>query len=262
MPSVWPVLHRGSTGPEVGNLQRFLASRGWPLEADEQFGTKTEGALTEYQAAHTPVLSVTNIFDAATRSAAVNDGFIPFLQAKHFSPHWPRIDRPVRILVIHTMENSEKPSQAENVARWFAGASAPNASAHYCVDASSTVQCVRDGDEAWHAPGANGDGIGIEHAGTAAQTPDAWHDEYSVLVLLRSAKLAAALCLRHDIPATLLTPLEIRDPSARGLCGHVDISKAFGGTHWDPGPNFPWSMYLAAIRSELEKLRGEDVVAW
>src|SRR3982750_3889302 len=92
---------------------------------------------------------------------------IPFVQARNFtrgrSNH-------IDVLVIHTMESPEKPDTAESVANWFAGSTAPQASAHYCIDANSVVQCVQDGDVAWHAPGANHNGIGFEHAGRAAQT--------------------------------------------------------------------------------------------
>ena len=76
---------------------------------------------------------------------------------------------PIDLLVIHTMEAPEKPDTAENVAKWFAGSTAPQASAHYCIDADSIVQCVQDRDVAWHAPGANHNGLGFEHAGTAGR---------------------------------------------------------------------------------------------
>ena len=75
----------------------------------------------------------------------------------------------IDVLVIHTMESPEKPDTAESVANWFGGATAPEASAHYCIDSDSIVQCVHDEDVAWHAPGANHNGLGFEHAGRAAQ---------------------------------------------------------------------------------------------
>jgi N-acetyl-anhydromuramyl-L-alanine amidase AmpD len=59
--------------------------------------------------------------------------------------------RKIDLIVIHTMEMDEKGETAEQCARWFANPAA-QASAHYCVDADSIVQCVRDQDVAWHAP--------------------------------------------------------------------------------------------------------------
>ena len=99
----------------------------------------------------------------------------PFIQARNSTPaNRTTID----LLVIHTMEAPEKPDTAENVARWFAGSTAPQASAHYCIDDDSIVQCVHDKDVAWHAPGANHNGLGFEHAGFAAQAPKDWQDAY------------------------------------------------------------------------------------
>src|SRR6476469_11249703 len=101
---------------------------------------------------------------------------IPFAQARNYPHHR---SNPIDVIVIQTMESPEKPDTAESVAAWFAGSSAPQASAHYCIDANSVVECVRDTDVAWHAPGANHNGIGLEHAGRAAQSAADWNDEYS-----------------------------------------------------------------------------------
>jgi N-acetyl-anhydromuramyl-L-alanine amidase AmpD len=33
-----------------------------------------------------------------------------------------------------------------------------------------------------------------------------------------------------------------------GICGHVEVSQAFHlSTHTDPGPNFPWSQFMAVV---------------
>lgn len=164
----------------------------------------------------------------------------------------------VDLIVIHTMEAAEKPNTAENVAAWFASANAPKASAHFCVDSDSTVQCVSEEDVAWHAPGANHNGIGIEHAGYAKQTGNEWADEYSTRMLERSAKLCAELCKRWNIPLKRVGPTDLRAGGARGICGHVDVSKAFGkSTHYDPGVSFPWDRYLKLIELELFQFSGE-----
>src|SRR5205809_2755015 len=118
----------------------------------------------------------------------------PFIQARNFTA---TSGRSVDVLVIHTMEAPETANTAENVAKWFAGSTAPQASAHYCIDANSIVQCVQDDDVAWHAPGANSDGIGFEHAGFASQGRSDWNDAYSSAMLERSAGLVAAKAKEH-----------------------------------------------------------------
>jgi len=70
------------------------------------------------------------------------------------------------VVVIHDIEGPEKVTSAESCARYFATMDdGRKASAHVCVDADSEVRCVPDEDTAFHAPGCNSDGLGIEHAG-------------------------------------------------------------------------------------------------
>jgi N-acetyl-anhydromuramyl-L-alanine amidase AmpD len=172
----------------------------------------------------------------------------PFIQARNFTKGR---SGPIDLVVIHTMESPEKPVTAENVAQWFGGSSAPKASAHYCIDSDSIVQCVKDTDVAWHAPGANHDGIGLEHAGRAAQAAQDWADPYSKAMLERSAVLTASLCKRYDIPVTWLRPAHLL-AGKRGITGHVDVSRAFKKSdHHDPGPNFPIERYLALVKAHL-----------
>jgi len=167
------------------------------------------------------------------------------------SPHVKRTGgRQIDLIVVHTMEMDEKGETAENCAQWFCNPKA-KVSAHYCVDADSVVQCVQDKDVAWHAPGANHDGIGIEHAGRAKQTGRDWSDEYSTAMLERSATLAAELCRKYKIPVTWLFPADLV-AGKRGITTHDAVSKAFKrGSHWDPGQGFPVEKYLALIRAKL-----------
>ncbi len=245
---------------EVGNWQRFTNALGFRdyqdnlLKVDESYGAKTASVTRRYQVDRG--MSPSGVVDELTRKRAIADGFIPFVQAKYadvFYPNEAAAQRP-RLIVIHTMENAEKPYSAENVALWFAGLAkdpAPRASAHYCIDEDSVVQCVRDTDRAWHAGKVNGYSIGIEHAGYAKQATADWFDRPSQAILWRSARLAADLCKKYGIPVQLASEESIADGSAVGFCGHVHVSKAFKHVngHWDPGPNFPYEHYLELIRS-------------
>src|SRR3954447_1869548 len=173
---------------------------------------------------------------------------IPFVQARNFTRGRSNA---VDVLVIHTMESPEKPDTAESVANWFGGAGAPEASAHYCVDADSVVQCVHDEDVAWHAPGANHNGLGFEHAGRAAQNEAGWNDDFSRAMLDRSAALVAEKAVENDIPAVWLRPADLR-AGKRGITGHMDVSEAFKRSdHHDPGTSFPIEEYLALVTAHM-----------
>jgi N-acetyl-anhydromuramyl-L-alanine amidase AmpD len=171
----------------------------------------------------------------------------PFIQ----SPHVTRTDgRRIDLIVIHTMELDERRDTAERCAAWFANPAA-KVSAHYCVDADSIVQCVRDQDVAWHAPGANHNGIGIEHAGRAAQTGRDWGDPYSRAMLDRSAALVAELCRKYELPVAWLGAAELR-AGQRGIATHKAVTDAFKrGGHGDPGQGFPAERYLALVRARM-----------
>ncbi len=172
-----------------------------------------------------------------------------FIQAKNYTAVPP--GRIIELVVLHTMEASEKPGTARAVARWFAGANAPQSSAHYCLDSTEVVACVREKDVAWAAPGANRNGIHLEHAGFAAQSAVNWADAYSQALLDRSATLCAEICERYSIPPVRLSAADLI-AKKRGICGHIEVTQAFKkSTHTDPGKNFPWEKYLALVAAKL-----------
>jgi N-acetyl-anhydromuramyl-L-alanine amidase AmpD len=151
--------------------------------------------------------------------------------------------RPIDVVVIHTMESPERAGAAEACARWFARPEA-EVSAHYCVDADSVVQCVREEDVAWHARGGNANSVGIELTGYAGQGAEGWGDAYSRAVLRRAARLTAEICGRYAVPVHRLRAADLA-AGRRGITGHADVSAAFRKSdHWDPGPDFPWTLFL------------------
>jgi len=172
----------------------------------------------------------------------------PFVE----SPNVTRTEgRPIDFVVVHTMEVAEWPGAAESVARWFAR-SESKVSAHYCVDADSVVQCVRERDIAWHARGGNARSIGVELAGRAGQGPDGWGDDYSRAVLDRAAAVVADVCARHEIPVRWVRAAGLLQ-GRRGVTGHVEVSRAFHKSgHWDPGPAFPALRFLELVRAAQE----------
>jgi len=166
---------------------------------------------------------------------------VPFVQARNYTGGRANA---IDVLVIHTMESPEKPDTAESVAAWFAGSTAPQASAHYCIDGNSIVQCVRDEDVAWHAPGANHNGLGFEHAGRAAQTAHDWSDDYSLACLALSAELVARKCEKHHIPVVWLQSADLRARQAghhgpRPGLGRVQAQRSPRSRHLVPGAALP-----------------------
>lgn len=169
----------------------------------------------------------------------------PFIPSQHITAV---SGRKIELIVIHTMEMAEKGNTAELCARWFQNPAA-KVSAHYCVDNNSIVQCVRDQNVAWCAPGANHNGIHIEHAGRAAQDFSGWDDQYSVEMLGRSAQLVAALCKKHKIPVKFKSAAGLKRGGS-GVTTHAAVSAAFKrSNHTDPGKQFPMGLYLGLVRA-------------
>lgn len=168
-----------------------------------------------------------------------------FTQARNY---YPGRRCPVRLVVVHTIEAPETEDRAEWCAQYFAGASAPVASAHYMVDPNSITQGVREAHTAWAAPGANADGIQIEQAGYAGQTASQWDDAPSKALLDRTARLIADLCVRHNLPIRHLTNDQLK-AGERGVIGHRQASQVYRlSDHTDPGDNFPWDKVIAQAK--------------
>lgn len=246
------ILRRGMVGDDVAEWQSFVGAL-----PDRKFGPITEGITRAWQAAHgllpdgvvgpktvAKANEVQDIREAAGED--VEDDLIDdFVQAKNYTlmPH----GREIKWIVIHSAEMKEKPTAAEALAAWAAGPNAPRASWHFGIDVDSIVQCVRETDVAWHAPGANRHGIGIEHAGYARQTAEEWADEYSRDMLLRSARLVAWLCEKHRLPVAFVDREGLK-AGRRGITTHNEVTMAFRrSTHTDPGHAFPMDWYLEQV---------------
>lgn len=168
---------------------------------------------------------------------------IPFLHAKHF-----RLGpRKVSLVVIHSAEIGESLEGAEALMKVCAN-NPRVASWHYAVDGDSITQSLHEGDIAFHAPGANHNGIGIELSGRAKQTAEEWLDPFSLQMLLLVAELVAGICQRWDIPVEFVNVDGLRR-GERGITTHNMVSQAFGKSdHWDPGPHFPMAWFLEQVR--------------
>ncbi len=180
---------------------------------------------------------------------ALDDIVSDFMEAKNYT----KVDRSkeIRYVVLHTAEIGETLTAAEALMRWCAGPNAPRASWHFAVDADSVTQSVKEEYIAWHAPGANRTGIGIETCGRAAQTAEQWHDDYSSAVLQRTARLVAYLCRRWNLPVQFVDAAGLKYPT-RGITTHAEVTKAFKqSTHTDPGKGFPMEEFLRMVMERM-----------
>lgn len=161
------------------------------------------------------------------------------------------------VIFIHTTEGSEGPSSAEDGADYDARRP-DGTSTHFFVDQNSTIQCVHTWNEA-HAARAHGNDVGIqiEVCGRAGQTAAQWQDAASAGAIEQAARLCLAIRAKYGkarFPLVNITPAQLRS-GANGFAEHLDATLAWpedGGTHSDPGPNFPWTQLFARIQ-ELEK---------
>jgi peptidoglycan hydrolase-like protein with peptidoglycan-binding domain len=267
--NVRSTIQLGSKGTLVSIWQATVG-----VAVDGDFGPGTEAATKQWQAARGLVAdgrvgpaSWARADEDATKATAPKPSEpaktptiltlqdVKLVRAKNFRT----ANRPasaVLWIVLHSMESAEKPYTAENVAAWFASSSAPMASAHFCIDSDSIVQCVPLKDVAFAAPGANAEGVHIEMAGYARQTEAEWLDDFGLAMLSRVALVMAHLSELYDIP---LEYVDVDGLNARrkGVTTHFDVSKAFKKSdHQDPGKGFPMAKVLSMAMAARATLPG------
>ena len=177
---------------------------------------------------------------------------LTFVQASGYTRGRP--DGPPLWIVIHDMEAGESSLRAESTAAYFAtGAGGRAVSSHYCVDDDSVIQCVRLADSAWtvgNRPG-NNRGINWELSGFARQTRAEWLDPFGLAMFAQMAPIVRADAAEYGIPLERRSVAELR-ALRPGVTSHNDLRLAFGvTTHTDPGPAFPWDVWLQMMEDDV-----------
>lgn len=166
---------------------------------------------------------------------------------------WTNANRgSVQLVVIHTTEGSARGTAAEDGAAYDQRRT-DGTSTHYFHDSNSTIQCVHSADQA-HAARAQGNRRGIQHELCAKAGLANWSDAYHTDMLHNAARQCARDAKKWGIPVKKLSSSQVA-AGVRGFCGHVEITDAFpqdGGTHTDPGKNFPWDRFLDMVNDEME----------
>lgn len=159
-----------------------------------------------------------------------------------------RADSAITQIVLHDTEGGTAPS----IARYFQSPAA-GGSAHLVVDDDSCYRSLANSIIPWGAPGANEQGLHIEHCGYASWTRVQWCRH--IRMLRRSAWKSAKWCRRYGIPARYLTAADLREGKA-GITTHRQVSLAFGKSdHTDPGAHFPIYLYIMLVRYYIRRQR-------
>ncbi|MYS23000.1 N-acetylmuramoyl-L-alanine amidase [Streptomyces sp. SID4948] len=219
--------------------------------ADHVFARMTSGArltTSEGQRVELPAdpsirpatgqLSRLGLQPAADTTAQCPSGldcrFLPAATTNYQVANRPADGMDVKYIVIHDTESSYQ--SAVNAFQ----TSGNGDSAHYVMRASdgAITQMVADKDLAFHDGNYwfNMHSIGIEHEGYAAQGAT-WYTQEQYQ---DTAALVAYLAARYDIPL-----------DREHIIGHDNVpgpqSSYVVGMHWDPGPYWDWSSFMALL---------------
>jgi hypothetical protein len=146
--------------------------------------------------------------------------------------------------VLWIVLHDEESDTALNAARWFANPDS-SGSAHLCVDEAECYRTLDNDDIPWGAHGANEHGFHIEQAGYAAWSSVLWLRH--MRTLKRAAYKTALHCKAFGIPTTFVTAAGLKR-NVPGVTTHRECSKAFGGTHSDPGLFWPHRTFMRYVR--------------
>lgn len=182
---------------------------------------------------------------------------LPFVEAKAYGRG--RDGQIAMYSVIHYTAGSERSTSAEDGAAYDQRRT-DGTSTTYFHDSDSTVQTVLLANRA-NSAFYHGNRQGIHHELCGSQqTREQWLDPASRATIRRAAFQIVRDHERLGIPYRRLSPAQVRacwnakDRSIGGICGHVDITRAWpedNGTHEDPGTSFPWDVLF----SDIEEFR-------
>jgi hypothetical protein len=149
----------------------------------------------------------------------------------------------IRLIVLHDTEGST----AQGAASWFQNPASQGA-AHFCLDANHCYRTCDPTTVAFGAPGANEDGLHFEQAGFASWTRQQWLT-LGRGTIERTAYRTALWADKLGIPARWLTDKQLANGTAKGFTTHRQITRVLpGGTHTDPGQNYPRDIFMARCR--------------
>jgi hypothetical protein len=163
-------------------------------------------------------------------------------------------------VVVHTSEGS---TDQLGLAAYLANPS--NQVSYHCVydnkgDPNIIVECVRRNNKSWSAMQANDWGVHgcccTPNGASAGWSRNDWLAHPTMLE--KCKRWIAEECAFYGIPMVKVNANDI-SAGRLGVCGHGDCSAAgAGGSHFDPGNNFPWDVVLGGTPSEEDDLTPEE----
>ena len=155
----------------------------------------------------------------------------------------------IKWIVLHSTEGGT----ATSVARYFRGPfdEGEGGSTHLIVDDNECQRCLSNSAVPWGAKGANFAGFHIEQCGFAKWNLAGWllHRK----TLRRAAFKTALHCKKFGIPVVFVDRDGLK-AGKPGITTHNECTKAFGGSHWDPGFGWPRRLFMRYVREYREQL--------
>jgi hypothetical protein len=163
----------------------------------------------------------------------------------------PRDGYAVRVLAVHTSEGFDKPvvddAAALRDATWWVGSSHAIADNDPGTLLTPAQGCVPYERASWTLRSGNRWSENIELIAQAGWTRAEWLARPKLLD--NCAHWLADRSKVRNIPLVKLTPQQYR-AGGSGVIGHHDHTVGYSdGTHWDPGPAFPWDVVLASANA-------------
>lgn len=144
----------------------------------------------------------------------------------------------IDMILVHCTQGDTAAGAANWWARRFI-APGSNGSAHVVFDDDVMYRAVDDNQVAYGARGYNYQGLHIEIAGWASWSRDTWLSHMPRLE--GAAAFQAAGHKLYGVP--------FRESTSNGYHSHAGLP---GNDHTDPGPNFPWDVYVPRVKAHLD----------
>lgn len=164
------------------------------------------------------------------------------------SPNYSASRSRNQLVVVHTSEGATTESSLAN----FLANPAKEVSYHVIYDnygdPNIVTECVHRNNKSWSAVNANDWGVHgcccTPEGASANWSRQQW--ESQIIMLSKCAAWISEECQFYGIPLTKVNASDIQ-AGKKGVCGHKDCTEAgAGGSHFDPGNNFPWDIVLGA----------------
>lgn len=148
----------------------------------------------------------------------------------------------------HLGVDDDRATAASNAA-YFANPEAKVSTQLVVDNTGACYRCVADDQIAWGAGAVNPQALQIEMAAPVGAAVGRTREDWLAqdVLLDTAAAHVAHWCDLYDIPAVFVTGDDML-LGARGITTHAEVTKAFGGSHIDPGPTFPIDEFIAMVR--------------